>query len=716
MQSLFPKTYKELEEIKSWKRISDFGPDASLFKNGAEEGDIIQGELGDCWFLSALSVLASRGTSALQDLFVAVHPAEGFVQCKFFKNNKWVFVTIDDRIPCNEEGLPCFGRCKDPNELWVPLIEKCYAKLHGSFEVLESGSIIDALVDFTGETSEVVMIKKETAFWKKIVENAKSQYLMGCAAQMPGASVEDASPLGILQLHAYAIIKIVEVSGYKLIQLRNPWGQYEWTGKWSDGSKEWTPSLLKELDYTFADDGTFWMEFSDFCANFTKLYVLRCFSTLKQSWSCFSDKGMWKKKTSGGCLSNTTWNINPQYYIKASQDTQVFISLKQPDQRIKGTDKERYQPFGITALLKGDGNSIKKKVKLNGKSDLVAMSSFYGGREVSLEWTATGGIDYVFIPSFFASGIESEYWINIYTYPVADIKKIKSKPEVKKNTQSQQQGTILTPVSQDVNLLTVKSAWIKGKSAGGCPNYASWTSSPQLILTVPKNEVVEISLRNLTATPSGKYAPFGFFVFKSEPAKKRKFAASDVVHQSKFITSEVNASAIPLAPGSYNILCCTLNPDVEANFELSVKGSFQDISQLFELNPTNDWLKILTEGKWIPGLDGGSGNNKDTWMKNPRFQLVVTTPKTNVKLVITSQINGAVGFYVFTSKDGKNVTQLLDKSPFGKCSATGHAMSSQNLTLDSGRYIVMATTFQPKCHASFTLAAYTDNNCTLQPI
>jgi hypothetical protein len=37
-------------------------------------------------------------------------------------------ITIDDRIPCYG-NQPIYGRCKDINEMWVPLIEKAYAKV-----------------------------------------------------------------------------------------------------------------------------------------------------------------------------------------------------------------------------------------------------------------------------------------------------------------------------------------------------------------------------------------------------------------------------------------------------------------------------------------------------------------------------------------------------------------------------------------------------------
>jgi hypothetical protein len=31
----------------------------------------------------------------------------------------------------------------------------------------------------------------------------------------------------------------------RLLKIRNPWGMYEWRGKWSDKSEMWTPELLK---------------------------------------------------------------------------------------------------------------------------------------------------------------------------------------------------------------------------------------------------------------------------------------------------------------------------------------------------------------------------------------------------------------------------------------------------------------------------------------
>jgi len=69
-------------------------------------------------------------------------------------------VIIDTRIPYNSNyGAPIYAHCKDPNEMWLPLIEKAYAKLHRTYENLNGGKMAEALVDLTGEASEKFNLK-----------------------------------------------------------------------------------------------------------------------------------------------------------------------------------------------------------------------------------------------------------------------------------------------------------------------------------------------------------------------------------------------------------------------------------------------------------------------------------------------------------------------------------------------------------------------------
>lgn len=56
----------------------------------------------------------------------------GLYVIRFFLNMKWRYVIIDDRIP-TKDGFPVYARCREEQELWVPLIEKAYAKLFGCY-------------------------------------------------------------------------------------------------------------------------------------------------------------------------------------------------------------------------------------------------------------------------------------------------------------------------------------------------------------------------------------------------------------------------------------------------------------------------------------------------------------------------------------------------------------------------------------------------------
>ena len=123
----------------------------AVFETDPTPHDIKQGMLGDCWLLSAISTLAERSEVArkLRDLFVTKeYNEEGFYQLKIYKNGQWIQVNIDDYFPCTVNGGPIFTSSN--NGLWVMLLEKAYAKIHGSYYALRSGRAYEAMVDLTG--------------------------------------------------------------------------------------------------------------------------------------------------------------------------------------------------------------------------------------------------------------------------------------------------------------------------------------------------------------------------------------------------------------------------------------------------------------------------------------------------------------------------------------------------------------------------------------
>ena len=160
-----------------------------MMKDGFSPGDVKQGELGDCWLLGAFLTLATN-PDLLQNLIYHDGMEFGYSVFRFFKNGRWQFVVIDTKIPYSAASKePLYARCVDPQEFWVPLIEKAYAKLHGCFEVLNGGLMREGMVDISGGVSEEFnLTAPETRdslengiFWKEMKKNLKSGYLVGCA-------------------------------------------------------------------------------------------------------------------------------------------------------------------------------------------------------------------------------------------------------------------------------------------------------------------------------------------------------------------------------------------------------------------------------------------------------------------------------------------------------------------------------------------------------
>ena len=83
-----------------------------------------------------------------------------------------------------------------------------------------------------------------------------------------------ASLNGIIGGHAYSMTHAITLSnGQNLIKMRNPWGNSEWTGAWSDNSKLWTDDLKEKFGCTKEDDGTFFIEFEDYIPRFSDTCV-----------------------------------------------------------------------------------------------------------------------------------------------------------------------------------------------------------------------------------------------------------------------------------------------------------------------------------------------------------------------------------------------------------------------------------------------------------
>jgi len=426
-----------------------------LFCGGSGSGDIVQGSLGDCWFLGALSVLATR-QELVENMFfnLSKHKDVGIFVCRFFKDNAHHFVVIDDRIPCydNRDGSPVFAKCRDNNELWVPLVEKAYAKIHGSYKALIGGYVHYGLGDMTG-FSPIQMVIKEghqgfheswepEDLWERLSMWKSWGSLMGCSIQQrPGEkkkSHEAEGNQGLRLMHAYGFIDLNEITlkdgtKQRLCRCRNPWGFGEWEGRWGDESEERRDNdeqISKVFSVSEAEktemnkmDGTFFMSFEDWLDNFTHIFVAVDFP---EEWDKARASGAWDADL-GGNRTVKTFSSNPKFRLKLEEDAAVFIGLSSPDSRLThGVDYWRtplqQMPMSFDVLRCGEGDDAGELAKNAKDREMIVGSKDPDGtltkqppyyyQAVQIQTTLSKG-DYLIIPSLYKRKIGGDLFMSV---------------------------------------------------------------------------------------------------------------------------------------------------------------------------------------------------------------------------------------------------------------------------------------------------------------
>ena len=150
----------------------------------------------------------------------------------------------------------------------MSLMEKAYAKLHGSFFSLDGGSLGDALVDLTGgvlsklklDTDEGEMLAEGGALWTRLALYCSWGYVM-CAMHKVKPAAENATgPGGLLLNYTYNIVDCQTLSdGAQLVCMHNPWPSGKWHGAWGEQSREWkNPGMRTSVGYLGVPCVMFW--------------------------------------------------------------------------------------------------------------------------------------------------------------------------------------------------------------------------------------------------------------------------------------------------------------------------------------------------------------------------------------------------------------------------------------------------------------------------
>ncbi|KAL6976809.1 Calpain-type cysteine protease dek1 [Sarracenia purpurea var. burkii] len=417
------KALLEREERK-WKEI-----EASLISSIPNAGNREAAAM-------AAAVRAVGGDSVLDDSFARERVSSIARRIRAAQlsrralQGEWVPVVIDDWIPCESPGKPAFATSRKGNELWVSILEKAYAKLHGSYEALEGGLVQDALVDLTGGAGEEIDMRSAQAqidlasgrLWSQLLRFKQEGFLLGAGS--PSGSDVHISSSGIVQGHAYSLLQVREVDGHKLVQIRNPWAnEVEWNGPWSDSSPEWTDRMKHKLKHVpQSKDGIFWMSWQDFQIHFRSIYVCRVYPPEMR----YSVHGQWRGYSAGGCQDYDTWHQNPQFRIRAtgphaSFPIHVFITLTQGVSFSRTSAGFRNYQSSHDSLMFYIGMRILKTRGRRAAYNIymhesVGGTDYVNSREISCEMVLEPDPKgYTIVPTTIHPGEEAPFVLSVFT-------------------------------------------------------------------------------------------------------------------------------------------------------------------------------------------------------------------------------------------------------------------------------------------------------------
>ncbi|CAG9334308.1 unnamed protein product [Blepharisma stoltei] len=328
---------EQLNEIQ-WRRPGDFMVgEIKIYEDDLEDSTIMQGTIENNWLMALITTLLEK-TEHIKNMFYENSGINknGIYRVKLLKNGENHTMTIDDYFPCHTGMGPIFN-CNHGPELWVMLLEKSYAKINGYYYSLRKIKPTDSIIDLTGCPSFSYTLQSfGSSLWNQL------NFWKSEGASLVVSTKELFSSTGILQQRFFYVNRLETVNETELIQLKNPWDEYDWTGDWSDQSPLWTLETRETLRIEFDNnDGSFWICINDLFKNFENIIVSRIKKYIE-----YRLKTLMEKYENIG-KSTHCWEI------EISEPTKMFIGVHQEDENSIGArELRKYLDLGLAILRK----------------------------------------------------------------------------------------------------------------------------------------------------------------------------------------------------------------------------------------------------------------------------------------------------------------------------------------------------------------------------
>ncbi|KAL0625041.1 Calpain-10, partial [Plecturocebus cupreus] len=609
-----------------------------LFPDDPREGQVKQGLLGDCWFLCACAAL-QKSRHLLDQVIPPGQPSwadqeyQGSFTCRVWQFGRWVEVTTDDRLPCLA-GRLCFSRCQREDVFWLPLLEKVYAKVHGSYEHLWAGQVADALVDLTGGLAERWNLKGiagsrgqqdrpghgEHRTCQQLL-HLKDRCLISCSVLSPRAGARE---LG--EFHAFIVSDLRELQGQGghsilLLRIQNPWGRRCWQGLWREGGEGWSQvdvavasELLSQLQ-----EGEFWVEEEEFLREFDEITIGYPVTEAGHLQSLYTERplchtralpGAWVKgQSAGGCRNNSGFPSNPKFWLRVSEPSEVCVAVLQRS-RMHAADWA-----GRAQALLGDSCTSWSPAGIPGKHYQAVGLHIWKG--------VTLGTTLFPVPS----------WMWPHDVPFLLEKKVLEGPL---SGSPQVAWATVPPTGRTCRLMSGTDGGPRAKCGPGQAGISSWPKRGWRALT-DLGAIICAWSRKAKAPDAGLSSALG--LCPSSQVEKRRVSLPRVLSAPPVAGTACHAYdrevhlRCELSAGYYLAVPSTFLKDAPGQFLLRVfstgRISLSAIRAVAKnaapgaVLPAGEWGTVQLRGSWRAGHTAGGSRNFASYPTNPCFPFLV---------------------------------------------------------------------------------------------
>ena len=226
------------------------GAKGSLFAAGGPKySDVVQGALGDCYFVATLGEIALKSPSSITSMFIV--NGDGTFTVRLFNKGKADYVTVDSQLPVDRWGRFVFANMgsyasNTSNVLWVALAEKAYAQMNeagwlragmsgngqNSYQAIAGGWFSAVSLQVANRASSTQMISSSATF-EQFTTAFNAGKLIGFASKI--------APTSSLVVGNHQYVAVGFNSTTRTVTLFNPWGVNNGSSypglvsvKWSD--------------------------------------------------------------------------------------------------------------------------------------------------------------------------------------------------------------------------------------------------------------------------------------------------------------------------------------------------------------------------------------------------------------------------------------------------------------------------------------------------